>query len=349
MIDVSERIARDYAAALAQYVANADESALAHAYDLGRAALDDGLGLFELMAAHHDALTKVPEASPSTLGRAAEFLAESVSPFEMAQRGYREANTRLDELNRELEARNAELLRAKEVTEEASKELEAFSYSVSHDLRAPLRSVDGFSRALLEDYADRLDDQGQKYLRYVRESANEMAALIDDLLALSRVARTELLSEPVSLSAIAHRVIGRLQYQAPHPHAELFIRDGLFAQGDRRLLTVLLENLLGNAWKFAGKRDRPRIELGAESEPPHTIYFVRDNGAGFDMAEADKLFQPFARLHAASEFEGTGIGLATVHRIVRRHGGRVWGEGEVDRGATFYFTLHDVAQPGKGS
>ncbi|MDP2346066.1 MAG: PAS domain S-box protein [Deltaproteobacteria bacterium] len=246
------------------------------------------------------------------------------------------------ELEQRVEARTAQLARAKEAAEAANRELESFSYSVAHDLRAPLRSIDGFSQALLEDYAEKLDDDGKKYFTFIRESAQHMAQLIDDLLSLSRVTRSELQRERVDLSALAHACIARLQRSSPGRHVNVDIQDGLGGEGDPRLLAVVLENLLGNAWKFTGKRAEARIEFGATSTNECPVFFVRDSGAGFDMAFADKLFGAFQRLHGACEFEGTGVGLATVQRVIGRHGGRVWAEGEVDRGATFYFTLPET-------
>ena len=250
-------------------------------------------------------------------------------------------------LRRELEA--AEARAAQEVAEARAalaeelecknKELEAFSYSVAHDLRTPLRSVDGFSQALLEDYSDKLDDVGKQYLRYVRESAQQMGQLIDDLLSLSRVTRGDFEREQVDLTAITSSVATRLQKQHAGRKVELVVADGIVAAGDVRLLTIALENLLGNAWKFTGKRANARIEVGSSNNRGRRTYFVRDNGAGFDMTYASKLFGVFQRLHSVSEFEGTGIGLATVDRVVRRHGGRIWAESEVGSGATFFFTL----------
>jgi two-component system, NtrC family, sensor kinase len=229
--------------------------------------------------------------------------------------------------------------------EAKNEELESFSYSVAHDLRAPLRAIDGFGLALLEDYADKLDDTGKQYLSYVRESAQQMARLIDDLLALSRVTRSEFKREATDLAAIARAVTGRLARAHPDRKVELVIADELPVEGDERLLTVALENLLGNAWKFTGRRAEARIEVGVIAGEPRT-YFVRDNGAGFDMTYAAKLFGMFQRLHSNAEFEGTGIGLATVQRVVRRHGGRIWAEGAVGRGATFYFALDGAVRPG---
>lgn len=236
-----------------------------------------------------------------------------------------------------------ELAQAKDAADVVNRELESFSYSVAHDLRAPLRSIDGFSQALLEDCAEKLGTEGKRYLSYIRESAQHMARLIDDLLGLSKVTRSELHFEDVDISSLAHAANTRIQRSEPKRHVTVVIEDGLRGVGDPRLLAVILDNLFGNAWKFTGKRDDGRIEFGATSEDGHPVYFVRDNGAGFDMAFANKLFGVFQRLHSASEFEGTGVGLATVQRVVGRHGGRVWAEGEVDRGATFYFTLCETA------
>lgn len=227
----------------------------------------------------------------------------------------------------------------------ANQELEAFSYSVSHDLRAPLRAMDGFSQALLEDYADKLDDQGKDYLQRVRNATQRMGQLIDDMLTLSRVTRTAMRRETIDLGALAAAVIAELQRSEPERKVDWRIEPDLIAQGDAGLLRIVLVNLLGNAWKFTGKTANAKIEFGAASVPDAgnaegmTAFFVRDNGAGYDMAYADTLFGAFQRLHPVSDFPGTGIGLTLVQRILHRHGGRVWAEGAVGQGATFYFTL----------
>jgi two-component system, NtrC family, sensor kinase len=230
--------------------------------------------------------------------------------------------------------------------EGANQELESFSYSVAHDLRAPLRSIDGFSQALLEDYDDKLDDQGKKYLRFVRESAQHMGLLIDALLTLSRVTRGQLHRETVDLSALARAAVERLRRSHPDREVEVVIPEGLEDSGDPGLLGVVLDNLLGNAWKFTAKRNHPRIELTVNRSEGHPVYSVNDNGAGFDMAFTSKLFGVFQRLHTATDFEGTGVGLATVRRIVARHSGRVWAKGEVNVGATFSFTLNETEGAG---
>lgn len=231
------------------------------------------------------------------------------------------------------------MTQAKAEAETTSREFEAFSYSVAHDLRAPLRGIDGFSQALLEDYSDKIDEEGRNHLRIVRESAQYMAQLIDSLLALARVTQGELHRDRVDLSATARAVFNGLKNTDSSRPVEFVVEEGLSHYGDRQLLRILLENLLGNAWKFTSRQEAPRIEFGRRQNDRSYEYFVRDNGAGFDMAYSTKLFGVFQRLHNPKEFEGTGIGLATVQRIARRHGGRVWATGEPDRGATFYFTL----------
>ena len=233
------------------------------------------------------------------------------------------------------------LAAAKEDAETMSREFEAFSYSVAHDLRAPLRGIDGFSQALLEDYSDALDEEARRYLGRVRESAQHMGQLIESLLLLARVTQSELRRERVDLSGIARSILQRLQSTEPDRSVEVIIPDGLSAEGDGRLLEIVMDNLLGNAWKFTGRRENPRVELGRTADGTHKTYFIRDNGAGFDMMYSSKLFGVFQRLHTTSEFNGIGIGLATVQRIIRRHGGRIWAEGKVDEGAAFYFTLDE--------
>ncbi|HEX2249446.1 MAG TPA: response regulator [Gemmatimonadales bacterium] len=237
---------------------------------------------------------------------------------------------------RELAEARAELVRE---LEHKNRELESFSYAVSHDLRAPLRRIDSFSRAVLESQSDRLDDTGRKFLTRVREASQHMAQLIDDVLYLSKVTRAELREQEVDLSAVASTILERLGEGAPDRKVELKIRPGIIVTGDGQLLKIALTNLLENAWKFTGSQPDARIEFGITYSAGEPTYFVRDNGAGFDMTYAARLFGPFQRLHAQHEFPGSGIGLATVQRIIHRHGGRVWAEGLVGQGATFYFTL----------
>ncbi len=233
---------------------------------------------------------------------------------------------------------------AKSAAEAAHQELETFSYSVAHDLRAPLRAIDGFSLALQEDYGSTLDGEALAHLNRIRGSAQQMGQLIDGLLGLSRVTRGGLTREQVDLTRIARQSVLLVQEAHPRTGVAVNVQEGLTADGDPRLVKVVMDNLLANAWKFTSKREDARIEVGRHSDDTPSVIFVRDNGAGFDQAHAHHLFGAFQRLHRATEFEGSGIGLATVQRIVRRHGGRIWAEGRVGVGATFYFTLSSTAR-----
>ena len=270
-------------------------------------------------------------------GRPQKYMAirTDISAVKQAEENIRQFNVSLE---RSVLERTTELA-------SANKELEAFSYSVSHDLRAPLRTIDGFSQVLLEDYADKLDDQGKDYLKRVRTATQRMGHLIDDMITLARVTRADMRRETIDLGACAAEVLAELQRSEPERPVDWHIESALVAQGDAGLLRVVLVNLLGNAWKFTSKTANAKIEFGANSVPDAgnaegmTEFFVRDNGAGYDMAYADKLFGAFQRLHLSNDFAGTGIGLATAQRIIHRHGGRVWAEGAVGKGATFYFTL----------
>jgi signal transduction histidine kinase len=222
----------------------------------------------------------------------------------------------------------------------ANKELEAFSYSVSHDLRAPLRSIDGFSQALLDFYSDKLDEEGQDYLNRIRNNSQRMARLIDDMLQLSRLTRAELLISKVNLSKIAQELADELRTQEPDRVVSFSIAPDMMVQGDKTLLAALLQNLLGNAWKFTSKHETGIVSFDSYlNEKEETVYRIQDDGAGFEMDFVDKLFGAFQRLHGMTEFKGTGIGLATCQRIVHRHGGKIWAEGAVEKGATFFFTL----------
>jgi len=246
---------------------------------------------------------------------------------------------RVEERTHELQERNESLRRNAAELLAANTELDAFAYSVSHDLRAPLRSIDGFSQILLEDYATRLDEAGRESLHRVRAASQRMGTLIDDLLKLARVTRAEMRTEVVDLSGMARDIAAELQRTTPERQVEFAIAPGLKARGDARLLRVALDNLFRNSWKYTAKQPGPRVEFASVDANGGQAFMVRDNGAGFDMKYADKLFGVFQRLHSAADFEGTGVGLATVRRIINRHGGRIWAEGAVDQGATFYFTL----------
>ncbi len=269
-----------------------------------------------------DQMTENLEVSRDDLGK-------EVTVRRRAEEGLRTLN---EELEQRVADRTADL-------EASNSELEAFSYSVSHDLRAPLRSLSGFSLALSEDYSGKLDQQGEDYLRRISTASERMGRLIDDLLTLSRLSRSLIAAELVDLSAIAGSITKQLRDEQPQRRVEFVIAQGLVVHGDRRLLGVLLKNLIDNAWKYTGQHSKARIEFGTTVADGERAYFVADDGAGFDMAYYDKLFGPFQRLHSQAEFEGTGIGLATVKRIVHRHGGTLWAEGKVEEGATFYFTL----------
>ena len=285
---------------------------------------------------------------PDVFTHQSEYLVESIAAqaataldnaylFDAAQRELRkrrEVEQEVRTLNAQLEQR---VLERTVQLEAINKELEAFSYSVSHDLRAPLRGIDGFSRALLEDYGTQLDADALRYLKRITGGVDRMKSLIDGLLNLSRLTRSEMHFREVDLSILAQEIAETLRQQEPERTVHFSIERDLRAFGDERLLRVVLENLIGNAWKFTRHQERPAIDVGAHD--PDGSFFVRDNGAGFDMAYANKLFIAFQRLHSAEQFQGSGIGLATVQRIIHRHGGQIWAESEVGRGATFYFTF----------
>jgi light-regulated signal transduction histidine kinase (bacteriophytochrome) len=232
----------------------------------------------------------------------------------------------LDKLVRDLEASN--------------KELESFAYSVSHDLRAPLRTVESFSDVVLQDYGDKLDETGKDYLNRIREASKKMSQLINDMLKLSRITRAEILEEEVNLSGMAQSIYDGLTYTQTDRQAEFIVAPEILVNGDRQLLQILMQNLLDNAWKYSSKCSNTRMEFGVKSQGDKKVYFVMDNGVGFDMKRADKLFTPFQRLHSNREYAGTGIGLAIAQRVVQRHGGRIWAESETGKGATFFFTLN---------
>ncbi len=221
----------------------------------------------------------------------------------------------------------------------ANKELESFSYSVSHDLRAPLRALDGFSLAVLEDYSSLLDSTGRNYLNRIREASQKMAQLIDAMLILSRVTKAEINRSHINLSNLAENIAVELASHAPRRNVTWKIAPDLYAMADPTLIKSVMENLLGNAWKFTSRHPRCMIEVGKMMQNGNEVFYVKDDGAGFDMKYMSKMFAPFQRLHSINEFEGTGIGLATVYRIINKHGGRIWAEGETEKGATFYFTL----------
>lgn len=287
-----------------------------------------------LLAEQQELVEKLVQNEAELEEQVAERTAELSRANERLKQEAAERRQLNEKLEQRVRARTAQL-------EVANRELESFAYSVSHDLRAPLRAIDGFSQALLEDCADQIDDQGQVYLGRVRANTQRMGELIDALLLLSRLSRAEMVIEAVDLSALAKHIAADLKQEDDERQVQMSIEPGLVVEGDARLLRVVLENLLGNAWKFTSKRREACIKFGALEEEEHYVYYVRDNGVGFDMAYADKLFGAFQRLHPMNEFSGTGIGLATVQRVIHRHHGRVWADAAPDKGATFFFTVAD--------
>jgi PAS domain S-box-containing protein len=302
---------------------------------------DIGAGKSEVLVRRRDGRTFTGWATVDTVRRQdgtvayVVFVLTDISERKAAEEALRRMNEMLEARVRE---RTASL-------EQANRELESFSYSVSHDLVAPLRGIDGLSRMLEEDCADTLDERGLDYLRRIRAGTRRMQQLIDDLLSLARVSRVEMARRQCSLSDLANGILDELQQHQPERLVQRAVAPGLTVTADPNLMHIVLDNLLRNAWKFTSKHETARIEVGVQESGGRTIYHVRDDGAGFDMNYAAKLFSPFQRLHRVADFEGSGIGLAIVERIIERHGGSVWAEGVVEQGATFHFTLGASAEP----
>ena len=328
----------DYATALRAYLKDPDESALETAYELGRAALDNGTGVTDIIGAHAKALGPILGTSQTTTWtHSISFLVECLAPLEMAHRGFMEANRTLQTLNADLERTN--------------RDLQSFATSIAHDLRTPLRALAGYSAALIEDCADDLGEAGRDYAERIEAASQHMAQVLDDLLRLSTVARARITLEQVDLGAEVASIAEELQRETPDRRVRLTIQQPAWVLADRILIRTVLQNLLDNAWKFTSGRDDASIEFGTTpAGDARVCCYVRDDGAGFDPAYVDKLFKPFQRLHTTREFPGTGIGLASVRQIVDRHGGRTWAEGTIGHGATISFTLPAIeppSQPGK--
>ncbi|MGA9761881.1 MAG: ATP-binding protein [Gaiellaceae bacterium] len=327
-------LAASYTDALRNYLASASESTLERAYELGRLAIESGLSSTDIVAAHHQALRALDLAlgSELTQGRKERFLIESLGPIEMTRHGYIQANRDLQRLFEEISERTAEL-------ENANYELESFNYYISHDMRTSLQAILGFSQTLEGHYGGELSAGAQRCVEQITNGAGKMAELIDGLLSLAQVGGAPLERQPVDIDELAHKAMSELDSQLAGRKIEVVYQDVPVVSGDPVLLERLLVNLLANAVKFTGLRKRAKIEIGAFEKDGEQVIFVRDNGVGFDMKRARRLFGLFERLHSAEEFEGTGIGLALANRIVARHGGRIWAEAAKGKGATFYFTL----------
>jgi signal transduction histidine kinase len=294
--------------------------------------IDDDLDLLELLT-HENAIILTNYNLIAELQGYSEQLEHKV---EERTAELTESENRYRELNAQLEQRVQDRTLQLEA---ANKEMEAFSYSVSHDLRSPLRTLNGFSQALAEDYAEQLDETAKDYLARIQAGSHIMSQLIEDLLALSHLTRGVMHHEPVDLSQLANQIVTDLRQQYPEQEVEFKFREGLVVNGDARLLRIALDNLLNNAWKYTSKQPKPQVEFGMTEQDGRNAYFVRDNGAGFDMTYAHKLFGVFQRLHSTDDFPGNGVGLATVQRIINRHGGKVWANAALNQGATFYFSL----------
>lgn len=312
-------------------------------------------GIAREVVAKRDYSQRADKLTDDEVGALVDSFNDMLDQIQQQTRELEESNRELARESEERQRASDEVLRLNEQLEQRvsertaqlqviNQELESFCYSVSHDLRGPLRAIDGFSEALIEELPEGLNDDARRYMERIRAGTQRMGQLIEDLLNLSRVSRQDFEPRPLDLSAIAEEVMQGLRDQEPDREVDVSIWAGMKADGDPRLVRVVLENLIGNAWKFTSKTETPRIEIGTLRDGGHNVFFVRDNGAGFDMAYADKLFGAFQRLHAAGEFPGTGIGLATVQRVIHRHGGRIWVDAAPGQGARFYFTLDGAAE-----
>ncbi|MDQ5985348.1 MAG: Adaptive-response sensory-kinase SasA [Syntrophus sp. SKADARSKE-3] len=318
---------RAYKCYLQECLSGAGEVALQHGYELGRQAIRDGLGVMDIISTQHKVLLDLLADAETVsdcihvVKSSQDLFAEYLAPFELTHRGFLE----IESLNRKLEV--------------ANKELESFSYSVSHDLRAPLRAIDGYSRMILRREEKNFDAETRRQFSFIRSNVEAMDSLIEDLLAFSRFGKRGMTRTNLNMEEIIRDVWQNLLTINPDRNMTLHIEGVRSGIGDRSLMREVFSNLLGNAVKFTRNRDITLIEMGSCIQDNETVYHIRDNGVGFDMKFHDKLFGVFQRLHRSDQYEGSGIGLALVQRIIHRHGGRVWAEGRVDEGATFYFTL----------
>jgi light-regulated signal transduction histidine kinase (bacteriophytochrome) len=321
-----------YKASLNECLVGAGEIALQHGYELGRQAVRDGVGVMDIMSVHREALLSLLSQMATAhecvhvVKVSQDLFAECLAPFEFTHRGFLE----VESLNNKLEA--------------ANKELESFSYSVSHDLRAPLRAIEGYSRMILKKQEEHFDEETRRQFDLIRNNVKTMGCLIDDLLSFSRLGKQEISKTSIDMEGLVRDVWQNLLTVNPNRNMTLRIEGIRPAIGDRSLLREVFSNLLGNAVKFTRTRDVAQIEAGSRVEDNETIYYIRDNGVGFDMQYYDKLFGVFQRLHSAEEYEGTGIGLALIQRIIHRHGGEVWAQGKVNEGATLFFSLPSSGQ-----
>jgi|GEM_PF-6854340 len=336
MREEEKQISAAYSSIFDSFLSRPDEAALVKGYELGRKAVEEHLGLLQIVDIYHKALNEnLKRLSPESANMVVKFgelLSAGLAPFEMTHQGYQESVTNLQRLNRELELRTAELAAKNE-------ELQAFSYSVSHDLRSPLRAISGFTKILLKDHAAEFSDETKTLFARVMAAVEQMSQLIEGLLLLAQIGRKELAYDEINLTEMVQQILTELQEATPERKVSVSVAAGAQVKGDASLVRAAMTNLLSNAWKFTAKKADAKIEFGMMSYEGKPVYYVKDNGAGFNMAYADKLFGAFQRLHAKEEFPGTGVGLATVQRIIRRHNGRIWVEAEEGKGATFYFLL----------
>ncbi len=336
MTEIETQFFDEYYIIISTFLPGSTEAGLHKGYEWGRKAIEANLGLLQVVGIHQRGLSaflqNTPLASPEMVIFAGALLEASLAPFEMTHQGYKDSISRLHSLNQTLDRQALELA-------EANAELDAFGYSVSHDLRAPLRIIGGFTSILLEDYSSSLSEEAQSLCKKIVASTHRMDQLVEALLYLSKVTRADLKVEPVNLTLMLKEIANDLQQISPDRVVQLLIPENLALKGDFQLLRIVMTNLLSNAWKFTAKQNIAQIECGTVSKDGETIYFIKDNGAGFDMHYVNRLFVAFQRLHAKEEFDGTGIGLATVNRIIKRHGGRIWAESELKQGATFFFTI----------